>query len=144
MIRVKKFDDLCKTIVSNLEINGYVICSTDEQGTKKLKDKPGINLVAVYPNYSFAGEADAYRNLHELLFYMVIRQKEGSSNETEISQYESTQDSIIELKEFLFGENNYEKNLCKMFPNIHISSVNIIPEYNIFGGYLGWSLALEA
>lgn len=144
MIRVKKFDDLCKTIVSNLEIDGYVICSTDEQGTKKLKDKPGINLVAVYPNYSFSGEADAYRDLHELLFYMVTRQKEGSSNETEISQYESTQDSIIKLKEFLFAENNYENNLCQMFPNIHISSVNIIPEYNIFGGYLGWSLALEA
>ncbi|WP_312139504.1 hypothetical protein [Sphingobacterium sp.] len=143
MIRVKKFDDLCKTIVSNLEIDGYVICSTDEQGTKKLKDKPGINLVAVYPNYSFSGEPDSYRDLHELLFYMVTRQKEGSSNETEISQYETTQDSIIKLKEFLFGENNYEHNLCQMFPNVHISSVNIIPEYNIFGGYLGWSLALE-
>lgn len=144
MIRVKQFDDLCKTIVENLEINAYVLCSTDEQGSKKIKDKPGINLVAVYPNHSFTGEADSYRSLHEMLFYMVTKQKEGASSESEIEQYATTQDAVIELKEFLLGENGYDSRLCQLFPNINITSVNIIPEYNIFGGYLGWSLALEA
>ncbi len=143
MIRVKKFDEICQNIVQDIGIKGYVICSTDEQGMKKLKDKAGVFLVAVYPNYSFSGEEDSYKDSHELLYYMVLRQIEGSSNETEINQYEETQEAIIKLKEYLFGERNAGNNFCKMFPDLNINSVNIIPEYNIFGGYLGWSMALE-
>ncbi|VTQ01686.1 hypothetical protein [Sphingobacterium daejeonense] len=111
---------------------GYVICSTDEQGMKKLKDKAGIFLVAVYPNYSFSGEEDSYKDSHELLYYMVLRQIEGSSNETEINQYEETQEAIIKLKEYLFGERSFGNNFCKMFPDLNINSVNIIPEYKYF------------
>lgn len=142
MIRVKKFDEICRNIVVEIGIKGYVICSTDEQGSKKLRDRPGIQLVAVYPNYSFSGEEDSYKDNHELLYYMVVRQKEGASNETEINQYEETQDAIIKLKEYLFGEKSSDNNFCKIFPELNVNSVNIIPEYNIFGGHLGWSMAL--
>ncbi len=143
MIRVKKFDELCQNIVLDINIKGYVICSTDEQGTKKLKDKAGILMVAVYPIYSFSGEEDIYVDNHELLFYMVQKQNEGVSNEKEMTQYEDTQNAIIKLKEYLFAENETGNNFCKLFPNLKINSVNIIPEYNIFGGFLGWSLSLE-
>ncbi len=143
MIRVKKFDEICNDIVQDISIKGYVLCSSEEQGMKKLKDKPGIQLVAVYPIYSFSGEEDSYKDNHQLLFYMVTRQVEGASNEKEISQYEESQEAIIKLKEYLFGERIAGNNFCKMFPELNINSVNIIPEYNIFGGYLGWSLALD-
>lgn len=142
MIRVKQFDQICQQIKVATEIDGYKICSTEEQGMKKLYDSPGIRLVAVYPSHSFDGTEDNYVPTHEMLFYMVTKQKEGEDEETELNQYTETQDAIIKLKEFLFGENNQSHNHCKLFPNLVISSVIIDPEYNIFGGFLGWSLKL--
>lgn len=45
----------------------------------------------------------------------------------------------MKFKEWIFGD---DKSLCKIFPNIKISSVSIDPEYNVLGKYLGWSIKL--
>lgn len=142
MIRVKEFDQICQQICAATGIDGYELCSTEEQGAKKLYDKADTHLVAVYPSYSFTGEEDNYKPVHEMLFFMVTRQKEGADNETELNQYTGTQDAIIKLKEYFFGEDNQSGNYCKHFPDLDINSVSIDPEYNIFGGYIGWSMKL--
>jgi len=142
MIFVTEFDQLCQDIVNAIDIKGYVLCSTEEQGMKKLKDKSGIQLVAVYPNYSFDGQIDTYKDNHEMLFFTVIRQSEGASDTVELRQYYDTQQAMIKLKQYLFGEDNGPNNFCRKFPNIDVSSVMIDPEYNIFGGYIGWSIKL--
>lgn len=143
MITVLEFNKICKDIVESIGIKGYVLCSTEEQGMKKLKDKSGIQLVAVYPNYSFSGQEDSYKDLHEILFYMVTRQVEGTSDDKELGQYADTQAAIMELKQYLFGEGDHDTGYCRLFPEGDISTVNIIPEYNVFGGYLGWSMVIE-
>lgn len=137
MITVKKYKEICDQIVQAIDIDGHVIASTEEQGMKKLKDKDGIRLVAVYPSYHFDGEQDSYKDLHEILFFMVTRQREGADDETELLQYSDAQEALIRLKEYLFGE---DSQYCVLFPNLDISSVLIDPEYNIFGGYIGWSM----
>lgn len=137
MITVKKYKEICDQIVDAIDIDGHVIASTEEQGMKKLKDKDGIRLAAVYPSYHFEGEPDAYKDMHEILFFMVTRQIEGADDEAELQQYSDAQEAMIRLKEYLFGEDN---QYCKHFPHLDISSVLIDPEYNIFGGYIGWSM----
>ncbi len=143
MITVKNYNEICQQIIAAIEIPGYVICSTEDQGLKKLKDKAGIRMVAVYPNYSFEGGQDSYKARHELLFFMVLKQNEGSTDQIELDQYSDTQDAMIRLKEYLFNESTESSTYCHLFPNLDIKTVNIIPEYNVFGGYLGWSMALE-
>lgn len=142
MIKVKEFNQICQQIKEATGIEGYVISSTEEQGTKKLHDKDGVRLVAVYPSYGFDGIEDNYKSTHEMLFFMVVRQIEGSDNDQELDQYADTQEAIIKLKQFLFGEDGHSGNYCKLFPNLQINSVTIDPEYNIFGGYIGWSMKL--
>lgn len=137
MITVKKYNDICKQIVDVIEVDGYVLASSEEQGMKKLKDKDGIRLVAVYPSYHFDGEPDTYKDMHEMLFYVVTRQIEGSDDDTELQQYSDAQEALLRLKEYLFGE---DSQFCHLFPNLDIGSVLIDPEYNIFGGYIGWSM----
>lgn len=139
MIRVKAYNEICKQIVQVTGIDGYILSSTEEQGTRKLKDAAGVQLVAVYPSYGFEGDEDSYKSTHEMLFFMITRQRDGQSEESELEQYASTQDAMIKLKEFLFGENS---SYCKLFPNVDASTVTIDPEYNIFGGYIGWSIKL--
>lgn len=141
IITVTEFDTICKEIVPTIGVEGYVIASTEEQGKRKLKDKQGVRLVAVYPDYTLAGEQDAARTEHQLLFFAVMRESEGQSDEKELKQYQDTQDAIIKLKEYLLGETDHELT-CKLFPNAEVTSVEIEPEYNIFGGYLGWSLKI--
>ena len=137
MITVKQYKEICDQIVDAIEIDGHVLASSEEQSMKKLKDKDGIRLVAVYPSYHFDGSTDAYKDMHEILFFMVTRQIEGADDETELKQYNDSQEALIRLKEYLFGEDN---NYCRLFPYLDISSVLIDPEYNIFGGYIGWSM----
>lgn len=139
MIRVKAYNEICKQIVQVTGIDGYILSSTEEQGTRKLKDAAGIQLVAVYPSYGFDGDEDSHKSTHELLFFMITRQHDGQSEEDEHQQYTDTQEAIIKLKEFFFGEDG---GYCKLFPNVEANSMIIDPEYNIFGGYLGWSMKL--
>jgi|SRR5690606_1238780 len=143
MIGIKEFNGICQDIVEQIGIKGHVICSTEEQGAKKLKDKADIWLVAVYPNYSFDGDPDSYQDRHEMMFLVVTRQMEGKSDEFELDQYVNTQQAMVKLKEYLFGEGDQIDELCKLFPNLKVNAVAIEPEYNIFGGYLGWSMILE-
>lgn len=142
IITVTAFNQICREIVPIIGVKGYVIASTEEQGKKKLKDKEGVRLVAVYPEYALAGEQDAAKTEHQLLFFTVVRESEGQSDEKELKQYQNTQDAIIKLKEYLLGEESSDLT-CKLFPNAEITSVEIEPEYNIFGGYLGWSLKIQ-
>lgn len=141
MIRVNKFNHICQEIVQAINIDGYKITSTEEQTTKKLQDSPGIQLIAVYPSYTFEGDVDTYRVQHELLFFIVLRPAEGADYNTELDEYRQTQDAMIRLKEYLFGEDT--DNFCKLFPHIDVHSVLIDPEYNIFGGYNGWSMKVS-
>ncbi len=70
MINVNQFKELCTDIVPAVGIKGYVMASTYEQGTKKLKDKAGLILVGVYPAYHFDGNVDASRTINEKINYL--------------------------------------------------------------------------
>lgn len=138
MITVTDLKKLCTEIVPIIEIEGYVMASTYEQGAKKLKDKPGLILVGVYPAYNFGGDADSIQDQNEMLLFIVTRQKEGGTDEEEIEQYSATLEAMIRLKKYLTS--NRPDAYCLLFPNIDLSSIQIDPEYNIFGGYLGYSI----
>lgn len=138
MITVKEFKDLCTEIVPVIEIEGYVLASTYEQGSNKLKDKAGLRLVGVYPAYNMEGDSDSVLEKNEMLMFIVVRQKEGGTDEEEIEQYSATLDAMLRLKKYLTS--NRTGTYCMIFPNIDVSSIQIDPEYNIFGGYLGYSI----
>ena len=138
MINVNQFNQLCADIVPAIGIKGYVMASTYEQGTKKLKDKAGLILVGVYPAYHFEGNVDASSTVNEMLLYIVTRQIEGGSDDQEIKQYADTLEAMIKLKDYLFGKK--ENSYCQRFPHIDSESLQIDPEYNIFGGYIGYSI----
>lgn len=139
MIRVHKLKEICETIVERVGLDGYIMASSEEQSTKKLSDAPGLRLVAVYPAHYFDGSADTYTDKHEALFFIVTRQDEGASEEKEVQQYADTQDAIIRLKQYIFGEDQ-STGYCQPFPHLEVESVTIDPEYNMFGGYIGWSI----
>lgn len=142
MIGVKKYDQMCQDIIQAIpEFKGYVITSTEEQTTKKIKDRPGIQLVAIYPAYRFIGDQDSYRVEHDILFFVILKPKEGAKYEVELQENADTQDALIKLKKFLFGEGD-DLRRCKLLPHLNVNSVIIDPEYNIFGGFSGWSIKL--
>lgn len=142
MISVTQFNHFCSTIAPIIGVNGYVLASTEEQGKKKLKDKSGLQLVAVYPDYGFSGSQDTEKPMHGMLFFVVVREREAQSDLEELNQFQETQDCIMKLKDYISGAAEMTGD-CKPFPNVIIDSILIEPEYNIFGGYLGWSLKCE-
>ncbi|MGJ1419989.1 hypothetical protein ACR79T_10210 [Sphingobacterium spiritivorum] len=141
MIKIREYNQHCINIADAIGLEGYIVASTEDQAMKKLQDKAGVWMVAVYPSYSFEGSStDSYKPLHDVLFFIATKQEEGSSNETELNQYADTQEKMIQLRDYLFGAGDHN---CITFPNVDVSSVMIEPEYNIFGGYIGWSIKLS-
>src|SRR5690606_1454567 len=51
-------DQLRQVIVDTTAIAGYVLCTAEDRDIKQLKDRAGIQLVAVYPSSSFDGQID--------------------------------------------------------------------------------------
>lgn len=137
MLRINDFKNICEYFTGQLDLAGFKICSTEDQASKKLQTLAGIWLVAVIPSNEFRGGQDNYKSLNETIFFIVVKEANGQSESSELQQYADTQDKIIALKETLFGDNT---GYCPQFPNIDINSVQIDPEYNIFAGWLGWSI----
>lgn len=139
MITVKDFNQLCKDIVSSTNIDGYVLVSTEEQAVNTLRDKEGIQLVAIYPTYSFSGSsADSAKPGNEFMFFMVLKPKLGAGYDVELEEYSDTQEAIIKFKDFIFEGNS--NSPCRNFPEVDVNSVFIDPEFNVFGGFNGWSI----
>lgn len=104
---------------------------------RKLQDATGTILVGVIPSIEFSGTEDAYIANSACLFFFLKKERQGQSSDKELEQYAQTQDCLMKFKEWIFEDG---KSLCKIFPNLKISSVSIDPEYNVFGKYLGWSI----
>src|SRR5690606_28414521 len=94
------------------------------------KNKAGTNS-KTKPAYSSSPDItttastsnSTYKDNHEMIVFTAIRQREGASDTVELQQYYDTQQAMIKLKQYLFGEDNGPNNFCRKFPHIDVSSV---------------------
>jgi len=145
MIKIRDFDTYCKHLQNAIsEIDNYVFAATEDHLVKRISDKTGIILAAVIP--SADPDSLSVDNIKEnnIAFLFVVKKLDSSSRtpETELILYEQTQKAITNIKkQLLLDKTNYQN-----FPYLHSLNENSIhtdPEFNIFGGYDGWSISLE-
>jgi len=141
MILLSKFEELAQTFKTLLGLEEYFVTSTAEQTQNLLQDRSGTALVCVIPSTFFEGpNPDSAKSMEESIIYVVQKERDGQAHSNQLQQYKETQADIIKIKDKLFGTDEEE---CKTFPFIEIRTMMIDPEYNIFGGWIGYSIKFK-
>lgn len=141
MILLSQFEEIAEVFKNMLGLKEHFVTSTAEQTQNLLKDRSGTAIVCVIPSTFFEGpNADASKDTNESIVYIVQKERDGQAHAKQLQQYKETQALIIKIKDLLLG---LDEDECKTFPFIEIRSMMIDPEYNIFGGWIGWSIKFK-
>lgn len=140
-MKIREFDQLCKKLMTITSAAAYCRAAQDDQAVNRLSDASGLNLVCVMPMRGFSGKLDAVKRHYTFTVYALEKDDDGQSFESELDQYERTEEAILKIFDYLTGEDSGVT--CVPYPDININGITIDPEYRTFGGWNGYSLTVS-
>ncbi|MEX2566634.1 MAG: hypothetical protein WD431_11875 [Cyclobacteriaceae bacterium] len=142
MIGIKDFNALCAEWVSTLPaLEGHHLVAQDNHAIHSLKDERGIHLVAVIPSANASGrDPSSLVDDHTTYLFVISKGWTGQQKDEELDQYEQTQEIILSIRNEILE--SFEEG-CGHFWRLQADSISIDPEFNIFGGWNGWSMLLS-
>ncbi|WP_288370324.1 hypothetical protein [uncultured Algoriphagus sp.] len=139
-MNVTTFNTKIQELIAEIPaIKGYARVVDDNQATKKLASRQGIQLVTVLPSYSAEGIAGRKADSWTTLFWVIEKGDPSQSEARELDQYRRCEEAIHQLKDLIIES---EENGCSLFWRLEIASIVIEPEYNAFGGWNGYFMTL--
>jgi hypothetical protein len=121
-------------------IEHYIRVVTEDQATARLHDRAGPCLVVTLPSFQQTGDAANPSGQHAILLWIVEKPDSDATEQEERDQYARLQTLIVTVKEYI---RERQETGCSIWWRLNISSINIDPEYNVFGGFNGWMMALN-
>lgn len=141
MITISELDAEMNAILAFFpSIAHYIRVVTEEQTTARLHDRAGPCLVVTLPSFQQTGSSTNPAGEHAIILWIVEKPASDADEQEERDQYERLQTLIIGVKEFI---RERQENGCSIWWRLQISSISVDPEYNIFGGFNGWVMALN-
>lgn len=139
-MNVLEFDTHLQELLADIPaIKGYVRAVDDNQATKKLTDRRGIQLVAVLPSFSAMGRPGMVSEAWNTLFWVVEKGDPSQTEAKELDQYRRCEEAIHALKNALIES---QEDGCGPWWRLEISSIVIEPDYNAFGGWNGYFMTV--
>jgi len=140
-MRIRDFEELCKKLKTITSAAGYCRCAHDGHAVNRLADRSGLQLACVIPQKGFSGGTDNYQEHDTFIIYALEKDDNGQTSESELEQYERTEEAIFKIFHYLTeGENGQG---CLPFPLINVKGITIDPEYREFGGWNGYSITVS-
>jgi hypothetical protein len=142
MISIIDYNSICKNWVDEIqELESHHLVAQDNHAVNALKDERGIQLVAVIPSTTASGsDPSSISDNHSALFFVLSKGWTGQTKVEELDQYEKTQAITLEIRSKVLE--SFEEG-CGPFWQLSSENIPIDPEYNIFGGWNGWSMSLS-
>lgn len=119
-------------VIAAVEENQLVTLLKDKQGIILCGNIPGSRLVATSPVTS---EGDC------VLFILEKSPKDRQGTDWEFQRYAIMQQLMSKLCEILMGQDAFQM-LCQS-GTMKVDTLEVGPEYNIYGGFNGWSVAFK-
>jgi hypothetical protein len=94
----------------------------------------------VIPSASREGSAGHSIDTHSVIFFVISKYTPSNTKPKELIQYQELQQIIEQIRDQIIA--SQEDYACSKFFRLKTDSIHIDPEYNIFGGFLGWSMTL--
>lgn len=148
MISIRTFNDYFNNYLSLIsEIDHFVLVAQEDHLVKKLsKNKSGVILAAVMPaSDANSPDLDNIADTNTaLLFILEKTDKTSVTDATELTHYEKLQNIAKDVYAQLRADAlNYRLDRCHFMHYFNQDSVHVDPEYNLFGGYNGYSMSFE-
>ena len=141
MIGIKEYNSICQGWVDVIEgLDGHHLVAQDNHAVNSLKDERGVRLVAVIPSATASGsDPSSISDNHSILLFVINKGWTDQTRTEELDQYEKTQQIILAIRENILE--SFEEG-CGPFWRLDSDNISIDPEFNIFGGWNGWSMSL--
>jgi hypothetical protein len=138
MIPIRDYSDYMQTVADAIPaISDFFLVVQDNHAMDRLKDKPGIYLLAVVPNAQGRGDVGSISFNNSAYLFVLEKRRTDATAAKELDQYERTQDIIMQIRERIESD---AENGCNPFTRLQAGSIQIDPEYNAFAGWNGWSM----
>lgn len=138
MINLRRYRNYCLRLKQICTADKFVLAVQEEHLKKKLRGMDGNILVAVYPSHVVTGVEDNVVDENTCLVYILTAAaKNETDDEKEIEDYAILQEMIDMIKKQLIYDAD---NDIGGMSELKRDSIEIEPEYNIAGGYIGYSI----
>lgn len=140
MINITQFNQAIAALkTANSAIADYVLCAHEAHLVNKLKDKRGIILAAIYPSTERKGANDAIISENTTWLFVLEKMNNSATNADEVAQYQRLHEVVQSLFKFIEDDGAG----CSLFFERYQVGSTIMPEYNEFGGFNGWSFSVN-
>ena len=129
-----------KLMQNDPSIEHFKMAVSEDHAYIKLRDLPGIILMILYPSADREGKQNEGIDANTTWLFILEKDNAGQTDQEEEAQFEKLRLIIVKALEWV-----EEKSVhCGIkFLNRHQPSrTQIVPEYNDFGGFNGWSMSL--
>lgn len=138
MIGIREYAIYMQQVVDEIPaLKEMIMVAEDNHAINRLKDKPGMILAAVIPNSQGTGDVGMSSHRQTGYLFVIEKRSNDATQQKEIDQYGRTQDAMLAVRSKIEED---AENGCSPFTRLEISSIGIEPEFNIFGGWNGWSM----
>lgn len=143
MKRLQKLNDLGRYLAS-FSIDGaccgYVVTQAD--ATSRLNSAVGDQVLLARPEMHQDGDSDRFRQtLSTAIFVLAKDLGAGRTDELADGQYDRLADLAGRILEKIGDD--CSSGSCSLMAGLNLISVDVVPEYSLFGGWNGYSVELK-
>ncbi len=125
----------------NLTMSGVVAAMNEGQLITLLKDRSGILLCGNVPGAELTRKSYIESEAQCILYILEKSPKDRQGTDWEFGRFAVLQHLMSKLCEILLGADAFSM-LCES-GKMTVDSLNVEPEYNIYGGFNGWSVTFR-
>ncbi len=142
MIPILIYKDYCEELKVLINADKLKMVVLEEHLSKKLKNENGRILSCVYPSASDeSSDEDSPADRNTVIISVLENLSELKiSEDLEINLFSRTGKAIDTLKNKIREDKRNSKGIMKQ---LDVASIEIEPEYNVAGGWKGYSMAFS-
>lgn len=141
MIRIDDLRNYCNGLGVLISADRVLYVVREDHLQRKLAGAAGLFLCVVLPSAQSTGGPDAVYDVNTVLLYVLRNHvKADSTDESELGDYASLQDLASTIKLRVIADADAQTPPMTFLDR---RSVAIDPEWNVAGGYNGYSITFE-
>lgn len=143
MIPIKTYENYGEGFLALNGIDSFCMVVSEKHLVKKLPKHDGIVMALVYPSFDSISTGSIDNDGKEIMGLLFVLKKVAPGNEDEVEEldtYAYLQTSLLSVENKL--KEDYQ-NGHEVMQNLVVDSLHIDPEYQVFGGYNGWSMSFK-
>lgn len=143
MITLTEYKSVMEEIKElNPDITSLIFSPTESHAIKKLSGKAGVVMVCTYPMALSKPSVneDNYGDSNQCFIFILEKQNPDKTPDEEITAFDSLLSTAKNIKTYMAM---LKAEVDNIFGGLVMTNIKTEPEYQIFGGFNGYSIGFE-